>query len=48
VKRIQGLTFGDYNGSLSAKEVKALGDTGIGTFDGLNGLDVGSEWPKDI
>ena len=37
MKRIQGLTFGDYNGSLSAKEVKALGDTGIGTFDGLNG-----------
>ena len=37
VSLLQGLTFGDYNGSLSAKEVKALGDTGIGTFDGLNG-----------
>ena len=37
VSLLQGLTFGDYYGSLSAKEVKALGDIGIGTFDGLNG-----------
>lgn len=37
VSLLQGLTFGDYNGSLSAKEVKALGDIGIGTFDGLDG-----------
>ena len=37
VSLLQGLTFGDYNGSLSAKEVKSMGDIGIGTFDGLNG-----------
>lgn len=37
VSLLQGLTLGDYYGSLSAKDVKALGDTGIGTFDGLNG-----------
>lgn len=37
VSLLQGLTFGDYHGSLSAKELKTHGDTGIGTFDGLNG-----------
>ena len=37
VSLLQGLTFGDYNGSITVKEVKAMGDIGIGTFDGLNG-----------
>ena len=37
VSLLQGLTFGDYEGSASAKEVKAMGDIGIGTFDALNG-----------
>ncbi len=37
VSLLQGLTFGDYNGSVSVKELKKLGDIGIGTFDGLNG-----------
>ncbi len=37
VSLLQGLTFGDYNGSVSAGRLKELGDIGIGTFDGLNG-----------
>ena len=37
VSLLQGLTFGDYHGSISASELKKRGDTGIGTFDGLNG-----------
>ena len=36
--RVQlGLTFGDYNGSVKVGRLKQLGDTGIGTFDSLNG-----------
>lgn len=37
VSLLQGLTFGDYHGSISAAELKKRGDIGIGTFDGLNG-----------
>ncbi|WP_051588819.1 acetolactate decarboxylase [Ruminococcus sp. NK3A76] len=37
VSLLQGLTLGDYNGSVSVADLKANGDTGIGTFDGLNG-----------
>ena len=37
VSLLQGLTFGDYNGSVSVAQLKELGDTGIGTFDALNG-----------
>ena len=37
VSLLQGLTFGDYNGSVTVKELKELGDIGIGTFDALNG-----------
>lgn len=37
VSLLQGLTFGDYNGSVTAGKLKDLGDTGIGTFDALNG-----------
>lgn len=37
VSLLQGLTFGDYNGSLSVGELKKRGDIGIGTFDKLNG-----------
>lgn len=37
VSLLQGLTFGDYNGSVTVEELKKHGDTGIGTFDGLNG-----------
>ena len=37
VSLLQGLTFGDYNGSITAAKLKELGDTGIGTFDALNG-----------
>lgn len=37
VSLLQGLTFGDYNGSIPAARLKELGDTGIGTFDALNG-----------
>jgi acetolactate decarboxylase len=31
------LTYGDYDGSVTLGEVKRHGDTGIGTFDRLNG-----------
>ena len=37
VSLLQGLTFGDYHGSVSVKELKQKGDTGLGTFDGLDG-----------
>lgn len=34
---LQSLMQGDYYGSVSVKELKTYGDTGIGTFDKLNG-----------
>lgn len=37
VSLLQGLTFGDYHGSITVSELKKHGDTGIGTFNGLNG-----------
>jgi len=37
VSLLQGLTFGDYYGSITAAELKQNGDTGLGTFDGLDG-----------
>lgn len=37
VSLLQGLTYGDYCGSVSIKELRQHGDTGIGTFDRLNG-----------
>ena len=37
VSLLQGLTFGDYHGSITVGELKKHGDTGIGTFDKLNG-----------
>lgn len=37
VSLLQGLTNGDYYGSVPLRELKRHGDTGIGTFDGLNG-----------
>lgn len=37
VSLLQGLTFGDYYGSITVEELESHGDTGIGTFDGLNG-----------
>ena len=37
VSLLQGLTFGDYHGSVTIGEVKQHGDAGIGTFDRLNG-----------
>ena len=37
VSLLQGLTNGDYYGSITVGELKQHGDTGIGTFNGLNG-----------
>ena len=37
VSLLQGLTFGDYYGSVSVKDLKLKGDIGLGTFDGLDG-----------
>ncbi|HAG69629.1 MAG TPA: acetolactate decarboxylase [Lachnospiraceae bacterium] len=37
VSLLQGLTFGDYSGSVPVSRLRELGDTGIGTFDALNG-----------
>lgn len=37
VSLLQGLTYGDYDGSVTLGEVKRHGDTGLGTFDRLNG-----------
>lgn len=36
VSLLQGLTNGDYRGSVTVAELKQHGDVGIGTFDGLN------------
>lgn len=37
VSLLQGLMNGDYSGSVPVAELKQHGDTGIGTFDKLNG-----------
>lgn len=37
VSLLQGLTFGDYHGSITATELKKNGDIGLGTFDALDG-----------
>ncbi len=37
VSLLQGLTFGDYNGSITASQLKEKGDIGLGTFDALDG-----------
>lgn len=37
VSLLQGLTNGDYYGSVAVAKLKQHGDTGIGTFHGLNG-----------
>lgn len=37
VSLLQGLTNGDYYGSITVGELKQHGDTGIGTFNRLNG-----------
>ena len=37
VSLLQGLTFGDYYGSITVEELEKHGDTGIGTFNRLNG-----------
>lgn len=34
---LQSLTLGHFDGSISAKNLRKLGDTGIGTFNGLDG-----------
>ena len=37
ISLLQGLMLGDYYGSVSVKDLKKMGDVGIGTFDKLNG-----------
>ena len=37
VSLLQGLTLGDYYGSITVEELEKNGDTGIGTFNRLNG-----------
>ncbi len=37
VSLLQSLTEGDFEGSVTVGDLKQHGDTGIGTFDGLNG-----------
>ena len=37
VSLLQGLTNGDYYGSVTLEELKGHGDTGLGTFHALNG-----------
>ena len=37
VALLQSLALGHFDGSISVKDLKTLGDTGIGTFEGLNG-----------
>ena len=37
VALLQSLTLGYFDGSITVKQLKTLGDTGIGTFEGLDG-----------
>ena len=37
VALLQSLTMGYFDGTISVKDLKTYGDTGIGTFEGLNG-----------
>jgi acetolactate decarboxylase len=37
VALLQSMTLGDYKGTVTIKELTRHGDTGLGTFDGLNG-----------
>lgn len=37
VATLNNLMLGDYNGTVSVKELLSHGDTGIGTYDGLDG-----------
>ena len=37
VALLQSLALGYFDGSITVKEWKTFGDTGIGTFEGLNG-----------
>ena len=37
VALLQSLALGHFDGSISVKDLKKIGDTGIGTFDGLDG-----------
>lgn len=37
VALLQSLAMGYFDGSITVKDLKTLGDTGIGTFDGLDG-----------
>jgi len=37
VALLQSLAMGHFNGSITVKKLKSFGDTGIGTFEGLNG-----------
>lgn len=37
ISLLQGLTLGDYYGSVTVAELKGKGDIGIGTFEGVNG-----------
>ena len=37
VALLQSLAQGYFGGTITAGELRAMGDTGIGTFDGLNG-----------
>lgn len=37
VALLQSLTLGDYTGSITVEQLKQFGDTGLGTFDGLDG-----------
>lgn len=34
---LQSLMLGDYHGSMSVADLKTMGDTGLGTFEGVNG-----------
>ena len=44
VSLLQGLTLWDYYGSKTIKELKWLGNIGLGTFDGLNGELIMLDW----
>ena len=44
ISLLQGLTLGDYYGSKSIKEVKELGNIGLGTFNGLNWELIMLDW----
>ena len=45
---LQSLMQGEYDGIVTVGELKQYGDTGIGTFQGVNGKSLATDMKKEI